>query len=311
MNAAPFISIVIPTYDEPERLCAALESLAIQDYPLDDAEIIVIDDASPEPVDAQRLYRAAGSRPLQLLQHQTNQGRAIARNTGIAAAAGEIIVFLDSDMTVAPDFLRLHAQAHRQYPGAVAIGQIRFGPQIPINCFTRYIESRGVQGLHPGEAVPFKCFVTGNSSVARQLLLQVGLFDEDFRAYGGEDLELGYRLHQPRANFVYLPQALSLHHHIRPFQQILRLMYTYGHQSLPILLDKHPELAGLLRLGFLARSPLHPKSLVWRLALLPLVYYPVRWLAQCGLKHYVPDLFFDYLLWRNRTCGYLAAPSGK
>ena len=307
MGTSPFLSVVIPTYDEPDRLCAALESLAGQDYSPRDAEIIVVDDGSPTPAEPARLHRAAGPFPLQVLRQGTNQGRAVARNRGIDAAGGKIIVFLDSDMTVEPGFLAAHAEAHRQHSNSVVIGQIRFGPEIPTNCFTRYIESRGVQGLKPGQAVPFKCFATGNSSAPRQRLVQVGLFDEDFRAYGGEDLELGYRLHRSQVLFLFVPQALSHHHHIRPFVQIYQLMYTYGNQSLPVLLEKQPELAGLLRLDFLARPWNHPKGLVWRLALLPLAYHPVRWLAQRGLQRYVPDLFFDYLLWRNRTCGYLAA----
>lgn len=297
------ISIVIPTYNEPERLLAAVKSLALQDYPPQSVEIIVVDDASAA-FDQDLCRQAAGSFALRVLRHTANQGRARARNTGIRAASGEIVLFLDSDMTVEPGFLQAHAQAHRQ-AGIVAIGHIRFGPQIPTDCLTRYLDSRGVHRLGKDEEVPFKCFVTGNSSVRRDQLLEVGLFDEDFTAYGGEDLELGYRLHRNGAVFRFASQARSLHHHLRPFRQHCQLMYTYGQRSLPVLLGKCPDLAPLLRLDFLSGPFWSFRRLFFRLALCPLFYYPVRWTVEASLQRYVPGRCFDYLWWYNRTRGFL------
>lgn len=305
MDTPLSISIVIPTYNEPERLLAAVQSLALQDYPPQALEIIAVDDAS-SAFDPGPYQEAAEPFSLRIIRHATNQGRARARNTGIRTASGEVVLFLDSDMTVEPGFLRAHAQAHRQ-AGTVAIGHIRFGAQIPVNCLTRYLDSRGVHRLKEGEAVPFKCFVAGNSSVRRDQLLHVGLFDERFTTYGGEDLELGYRLHQDGAVFRFASQARSLHHHLRPLPQLCQLMYTYGYHSLPVLLAKYPELAPLLRLAFLSESLCSLRRLFLWLALFPLCYHPVRWAVQGLLTWYVPDLCFDYLWWYNRTRGYLKA----
>lgn len=303
MLPPPSVSIVIPTYDEQDRLLAALQSLALQDYSPQAVEIVVVDDASPV-FDPALCQEAAGAFTLRIIRHAANQGRARARNTGIRAARGELLVFLDSDMTVGPDFLRVHASFHQQ-PGTVVIGNIRFGPQFQGNPLSRYLETRGVHRLRPGDPVPFKCFVTGNSSVEREQLLRVGLFDEDFTVYGGEDLELGYRLHLGGAVFRYAPQALSHHHHLRSLEQLCRLMHTYGRHSIPVLLRKHPELASLLRLDFLSESLFSPRRLLLHLALLSSLYHPVLWLTRQGQERYVPDLFFDYLWWYNRTRGYL------
>ena len=303
-NSAISLSVIIPTYDEPERLEAALKSLAAQDYPPQLVELIVVDDASPR-FDPDGLRTAADGFPLKLIRHETNQGRARARNRGVEAASGDIIVFLDSDMTVRSDFLQTHAAAHQAHPRSVIIGNILFGAQIPDTSLSRYIDSRGVHRLKPGESVPFKCFVTGNSSVRREQLLEIGSFDEDFTAYGGEDLELGYRLHLHSMVFRYVPQALSFHNHLRTLDQICRLMYTYGEKSLPLLLQKHPTLSPQLRQGFLEMPRLSPKRLPLRLALSPAVFTPILLLARWGMKRYVPDLFFDYLWWYSRTRGFL------
>ena len=302
----PSISVVMPTYDEPERLQAALQSLSSQEYPSPEVEIVVVDDASPDPP-SMELGDLVHPFSLRLIRQAANQGRARARNAGLRVAHGELILFLDSDMTVEPGFLRAHADLHRGHPQTVAIGHIRFGPHLPSNSLTRYIESRGVHRLAPGKPVPFKCFVTGNSSMRRDLLLEAGLFDEDFTAYGGEDLELGYRLHEQGVAFRYLPEAVSWHHHLRSLDQLCQLMHTYGRHSLPLLTAKHPELAGLLRLGFLERRRLSPRRLLMSLALCRCVYRPILALSRWNLNRGVPDLFFDYLWWYNRTRGFLEA----
>ena len=298
------VSIVIPTYDEVPRLLALLRSLAGLDAPTTGVQIIVVDDASPD-FDPGPVKEAGGRFSVELIRHSTNQGRARARNSGIRAAAGDVVVFLDSDMTVESDFLDWHLAHHRQTEDTVVIGHIRFGPDIEDNRFNRYLDSRGVKRLQPGQEVPFNFFVTGNSSLPRSLLLRAGPFDEDFTAYGGEDLELGYRLHRCGARFAYAPRALSLHHHVRPFASTCDLMYTYGRHSLPLLVDKHPELAGLLRLGH-ADEPL-PRRLLRLVAMQPALYAVLYRLGQWGLRSWTPDLLFSYLVWYRRTRGYFDA----
>ncbi len=300
----PSISVIVPTYDAPLLLPAVLASLGAQSYPRERAEIIVVVDGSPDRSEA-ALRQYDGSLPLKPILLEAHSGRARARNSGIRAARGDLIVFLDDDMTVSTDFLSAHAQFHRTHPGEVAIGDIRFGPQIVPSAITRYIESRGAQGFTDGEPLPFKCFVTGNSSVERDRVMNVGLFDERFEAYGGEDLELGYRLHGSGTCFRLCAAAGSLHHRVRPLRQTSELMFTYGRNSLPLLLEKHPELCGLLRLDFLHASWFSPRRWALRLALQPIVYAPIARWADWRQSGTLPSILIDYLWWYNRTRGFL------
>ena len=306
MSERPFLSVVIPTHDAPELLEGALRSLGEQDFPARNVEIVVVDDGSPR-FDPAGWDDLAGPFRLVLIRKEENSGRGRARNEGIRAARGDVVLFLDGDMTAAPGFLRAHAEFHRTHPGEVGVGNIRFGSQIPTTALTQYLDSRGVQRYRSGETVPFKCFVTGNSSVSRQTLLDVGLFDEDFHAYGGEDLELGYRLHRRQIAFRFAGDALSHHHHLRPLEQTCQLMHTYGSQSLPILLRKHPELAPLLRLDFLTSRQISARAL--RLALGDWVYRITLGVVKRRLDKSLPSVLFDYLWWHNRTRGYLLAQS--
>ena len=306
MSAPLTLSVVIPTYDEPERLEAALKSLSQQNYPYEATQIIVVDDASPH-LDAERLHAAIAPLKLQLLRNEQNQGRARARNAALRVASGDIVVFLDSDMTVGTNFLRAHAQRHQNHAEAVFVGNIRFASEIPATSLTRYLEGRGVHRVDEDKPIPFNCFVTGNSSVRRSSLLRVGFFDEDLTAYGGEDLELGYRLHLAAIPLYYAPEALAHHNHLRSLEPLCRLMQTYGNKSIPILLNKHPELDAVLRLDFISSAAFSPRRLALQLALLPPIHYPIRWVTRWLVKTYVPDLFFSYLFWSSRTRGYMRA----
>ena len=306
MSTPLTLSVVIPTYDEPERLEAALKSLSQQNYPHEAIQIIVVDDASPH-LDAERLYAAVAPLRLRLIRNEQNQGRARARNAALRVASGDVVVFLDSDMIVGTNFLRAHAQQHQNHAEAVFVGNIRFAREIPSTSLTRYLEGRGVHRVDADKPIPFNCFVTGNSSVRWSSLLRVGFFDEDLTAYGGEDLELGYRLHLAGIPLYYAPEALSYHYHLRSLEPLCRLMQTYGSKSIPILLHKHPELDAVLRLDFIRASGFSPRRLALQLALLSPIHYPIRWLTRWLVKTYVPDLFFSYLFWSSRTRGYLSA----
>ena len=303
-DQTPHLSVVLPTYDAPQLLAAALRSLSTQTYPPARAEIIVVDDGSPGNPEAV-LRQYDGPLPLKPILLPAHEGRARTRNTGIRAAQGELIIFLDDDMTVDADFLSAHARFHQTWPGEVAIGDIRFGPRVTPSALTRYMETRGAQGFGDGDRLPFKCFVTGNSSLRREWLAEVGMFDEHFNAYGGEDLELGYRLHGAGACFRVARAAGSLHHRARPLKQTSELMYAYGKLSLPLLVEKHPELAPLLRLDFMRRPAWSPRRWMLSLALLPAVYRPVAALAYRRESRTLPAIVIDYLWWYNRTRGFL------
>jgi glycosyltransferase involved in cell wall biosynthesis len=92
----PTVSVVIPTYGRNEYLTRAVQSVVAQTY--DDIELLVVDDGSPSPV-AQTLEDVALDtlEAVTFIRHSTNRGANVARNTGIRAARGEYVSFLDDD----------------------------------------------------------------------------------------------------------------------------------------------------------------------------------------------------------------------
>ncbi|MBD3267006.1 glycosyltransferase [bacterium] len=96
MNTSPFVSIIVRTYNRPERLKECLQCLARQKYP--SLEVVIVNDAG-EDVE-QLLPLELGDRPYQYIQNKQNMGRTAALNIGIEAAKGEYVAFLDDDDAV-------------------------------------------------------------------------------------------------------------------------------------------------------------------------------------------------------------------
>lgn len=112
LQHAPAVSIILPTYNRADTLPRAIDSVLAQHWR--DWELIVIDDGSTDGSGAAVQALAQGDARIRLLR-QANAGVAAARNTGLAAARGRCIAFLDSDDAWQPHFLALtlgFLQAH-------------------------------------------------------------------------------------------------------------------------------------------------------------------------------------------------------
>jgi glycosyltransferase involved in cell wall biosynthesis len=92
---APLVSVIVPTYNRSEQVVRAVKSVLNQKY--QNLECIVIDDSSDDDtVHKLNIIKKSDSR-LIILIHDNNQHASAARNTGIAAATGDYIAFLDDD----------------------------------------------------------------------------------------------------------------------------------------------------------------------------------------------------------------------
>ena len=237
-----FFSVVVPTYNRLPilRQClAALEAQELSTAPgVEGYEVIVVDDGSTDETVA--ALRQATDPHLRLLQ-QDHGGAAMARNLGVKAARGNVIVFIDSDLVVVKGFLSAHARALQRH-------WRRHGNRL---CFT-YGAVINTSNFAQPTAEPHKLtdlswayFATGNVAIDRQLLLRSGLFDPRFCQYGWEDLELGERLRQLGVVLVRCPEAVGYHWH-PPFrlQQVPQLVQQEKERARMALVfyRKHPTL---------------------------------------------------------------------
>lgn len=198
-----FLSLIIPHYNRYRLLRRCLSSLREQSWA--DFEILVIDDGSHPRLGCDAVWTEPWPR-LRWIQLERNRGRAAARNAGLAAARGELAVFLDCDMAVGGEFVAAHARFHlAQGSGWIGQGRI-IGTQ----------DSDKMPAPSVWTDASRAQFATGNVSVARDILLRLGGFDEAFSAYGFEDLELGFRLTRAGCRAGRVSEAVSWHYEPLP-----------------------------------------------------------------------------------------------
>lgn len=114
----PTVSVIIPTYNRAAVLPAAIDSVLAQTH--DDFELLVVDDGSTD--DTEAIVTGYDDDRVRYVAHETNRGANAARNTGIDAADGRYVAFLDSDDRWAPTKLRRQLQRlERKGDGWVAV----------------------------------------------------------------------------------------------------------------------------------------------------------------------------------------------
>lgn len=101
MNANPYFSIVIPLFNREREILRALKSCLVQEFHA--FEVVVVDDASTDR--SATVVEGIQDKRVRLIRHATNRGQCPARNTGVQAAVGKWIVFLDSDDELLPSCL--------------------------------------------------------------------------------------------------------------------------------------------------------------------------------------------------------------
>src|SRR5579864_5045934 len=244
------VSVVIPTY----RRCAAvrrlLEHLARQTAAADEYEVIVSIDGAE---DGTREMAAAFRAPYALhTLCRPHGGRAAACNAGILTAQGELVVLLDDDMAPVPEFLRAHQEAHALEPRCGVLGAV---PVVvppdapPVAAYIAAKFNRLLEKLaRPDHALVLRDFYSGNFSIRRDLLLKVGLFDEAFKTYGNEDLDLSLRLARAGIRLRYRADALARQSYAKTFPELARDTIAKGNTAV-LLVGKHPEAFHELKLA--------------------------------------------------------------
>jgi glycosyltransferase involved in cell wall biosynthesis len=140
-SETPLISVVTPTHGRPQWLAEAIQSVLAQT--VQEFELIVVDDASPEPVAIPEHPR------VRLIRRDENGGAAAARNTGVDAARGKYLMFLDDDDAYTPSRLELGLRGMERGPVGVCriwtLG-VPIGGDDKLDAHLRHNENRRLDG---------------------------------------------------------------------------------------------------------------------------------------------------------------------
>jgi GT2 family glycosyltransferase len=243
------VSVIIPTYNRASSLREALISLSHLDFPEGWYEIVVVDDGSTDETErVMATLQSAAPTPIRYLKQKEHRGASAARNSGIKMAGGEILVFTDDDCLFQREWLSLLLAAFDSGEVGMVGGPDRapegslFFSKCADYLLTSFIGTGGLRArdsLRLGKYYPRSC----NMAIRRDVLAQVGLFDEDL--FPGEEIELAYRVEKAGYLIRFAPDAYVWHKRRPSLRAHLRKIYAIGHGRVA-LARKH---SGLLQMG--------------------------------------------------------------
>lgn len=212
----PFVSVIIPVFNDSLRLRRCLEALARQSYPRSRYEVVVVDNGSDEDIGA--LVEAF---PGVVFGREAQPGSYAARNTALELARGDVLAFTDSDCVPNPNWVARGVDALRRNPddGLVA-GQVELFFERPdrptsvelFESVTAFPQQKYVQKYHYG--------ATANVFTWRRVFEQVGPFNAALKS--GGDREWGQRVHSAGFGVGYANDAVVEHPARRSFDEMYR-----------------------------------------------------------------------------------------
>ena len=226
----PRMSVVVCTYNGEATLRDCLDGLLKLDYP--DYEVIVVDDGSTDGTAA-----IAAAYPYRVISTE-NRGLSAARNTGLAAATGDVVAYTDDDARPDPDWLTLLALTFRTTDHAGVGGPnlppagdgaiadcVANAPGGPVHVLLSDREAEHIPGC--------------NMAFRRECLEAVGGFDPRFRT-AGDDVDLCWRLQERGWTLGFNPAAVVWHHRRNSLRMYWRQQRGYGRAE-ALLERKWPE----------------------------------------------------------------------
>ncbi len=293
------ISVQVPARNPGPSFSAFLGSLSAQVAGGPSWELVVVDDGSDIPVGESFDIRPEGASRVEVIRLDGPGNRPRARNVALEASTAPLAFMTDSDLRLGRDVLRRHAEARREGFDGVLRGSRINALSKDASPWQRWFDTRagGVGGRRG--PMPWNHFVTGNVSLPRELAVRAGMFDERITHYGGEDTELGYRMHLAGAAFERDPGMVAWHLDEVTVRRHSAKMHEYGATGLRYTIGKHPDVLGLLGTGWIAPGPGRPGGPLARLAgmavraaLVRPVYMAVLgWMEKVG----APAFLFTYL----------------
>ena len=329
----PFASVVVVTFNRGDKINPCLEGLKRQAYPKDRYEVIVIDDGSTD--DTAELVGAQGIR---VISHEVNRGIPSARNTGLAAARGEVVAYIDDDAIADQDWLKYLVQPFsdpevtasggrtfayktdhiaERYLSAVEYGNpapLGFGKsKNPLWRFLVYLKDMFVPVSIATKPTEVQAVFGLNCAYRTSVLRAIGGFDEVLLA--AEDAEISTRLRKNGARIIFIPDAIIRHRHRESLDYLIRqtyrrtehLLYYYAKEKKTLPIFPLPLLYVVIAIVFFGANPVVGLSFV---VLGPLVLYS-WWPIKAFRNHNFEYLIYGYIQLSLELATVLGLVRGK
>ncbi len=220
----PFVSVIVPVYNDPAGIRRCLTALTEQTYPDDRYEVLAVDNGSTD--NTPEVIREFEG--VELLVEDEIQGSYAARNCGIEAAAGEIFAFTDADCTPDPEWIAAGVETLDREAADLVGGRVVFefsDEKTAAERFDASVNMRNDQSVQDGVAK------TANVIVRREVVEDIGPFPQHLVSGGDVHwiraaTDAGYKL-------VYSADVI-VRHPSRQLRELLRKQYRVGKGQIQI-----------------------------------------------------------------------------
>ncbi len=227
------VSVIIPAYNAEDTLNQCLAALALQTYPADSYEVIVVDDGSTDKTGT--IAKKHGVRYIR----QQNQGPAAARNKGVKEARGNIILFTDADCVPDKDWISQMLKPFEDGQVAAVKGAYRTRQGSLMARFAQLEFEERFELLKKSDSIDM--VDTYAAGFRREIFLKLGGFDTSFPVANNEDTELSYRMSNEGYKMRFNPQATVCHlRHSDTVAKYARLKFWRGYWRM-VVYKKFPD----------------------------------------------------------------------
>jgi cellulose synthase/poly-beta-1,6-N-acetylglucosamine synthase-like glycosyltransferase len=259
------VSVVVPARNAGQTIGECLDSLLTQSEPRERYEVIVVDDGS---TDGTRLV--VQGYEVTLLD-QSHEGPAAARNRGVAASSGEVVLFTDADCVPAPDWIDEMARPFQDQDVVGVKGAYRTRQRGVMPRFVQCEYEERYERMAKLKQIDF--IDTYSAGYRRQIFLTEGGFDTDYPDASVEDQELSFRLAERGYKMVFNPRAIVYHRHPETLRAYFGRKFNIGYWKVRVL-RRHP--------GKALRDSHTPQTLKAQLGLVLVLFVvlllvPLRW----------------------------------
>lgn len=200
------VSIVVPVYNHARYIEKCIDSAAAQTWP--NLEVIVVNDASPDPEVKRILAKYDGHARVKVIHHAQNMGICEAQNTALVASCGRIVAFLDCDDYMREDAIALCMESWKPDTVYLHSGRINVDENDQeinrIHFLSLPREDYFAENLNAMYATHLKM-------IRRDAFAKVGLFDSRFNSAQDYDMLMRIAFHYPSSSFVHVPDFVYFH----------------------------------------------------------------------------------------------------
>ena len=245
-----FVSVIIPVFNDRDRLELCLCALEQQTYPRDLYEVIVVDNASDEDIKS-----VAGQFQQTFTVYENCRGSYTARNKGISVAKGEIIAFTDSDCIPAKNWLETGIRYLLSVPNCgLAAGRIQFFFKDPYRPTSVEIFDSMINLQQEKYVTENNFGATANLFTFKQIFEDIGFFNSDLKS--GGDVEWGLRVSAQGYSLLYAEESCVAHPTRYSLRQLAKKIIRQTGGAYDNDKDNKPKLIRLAKCLYELKPPL-------------------------------------------------------